>query len=113
MERSERVVIVELETLNEARVQHRGRGCTGRPAAPADQCAAPGVVEGRDALDTDARDRKLCADQGTSDTIQHQGLGMLTDRGGNILQSGGCEPGCQPSRWSLGVSSCAGPGVLR
>src|ERR1700729_2874242 len=105
MERSERVVIVELETLNEARVQHRGRGCTGRAAAPADKCAAPGVVEGRDALDTDARDRKLCADQGASDAVEHQVLCVLADGGRNIVQSGSCQPGCEPAGGSFRVSS--------
>ena len=113
VERSERVVIVELETLDEARVEHRGGRGTGRAAAPADKSAAPGVVEGRDALDADARDRKLGADEGTSDAVEHQVLGVLADGGGNIVQCGGREPGCEPAGWSFGVSSRAGPGVLR
>src|SRR5580704_8437202 len=103
------MVVIELETLDKARVEHRGGRGTGRAASPADEFGTTCVVQRGDTLDALARDGKLGADEGTADTVEHQVLGMLAYRGRNIVEIGGREPRCQPACGSFRVSG--GPGT--
>src|ERR1700677_846350 len=107
------MIVIELETLDKARVEHRGGRGTGCAASPADERSTACVVQRGDTLDALARDRKLGADEGTADTIEHQVLGMLADGGGNIVQSGGCKPGGQPAGGSFRVGGGPGTPVAR
>src|SRR5580704_4414403 len=103
MKGGERVIVIELETLDKARVEHGGGRGTGRATSPADERSTACVVQRGHTLDALARDGKLSADQGATDTIEHQVLGVLPDRDRYVAQGGCGKPGCQPTRGSLGV----------
>src|ERR1700730_4568724 len=106
------MVVVELEPLDEARVEHRGGRGTGRSAAPANEQAAARIVEGCDTFDAVTRDRELSAHQGTGDAVEEQVLSVIAHGGGNVVQLGICEPGGKlargPIRVGRGASGFAG-----
>jgi hypothetical protein len=97
MQRGQRVVVIQLEPLDEAGVHHGRRRGAGSPAAPADQCGIPGVIERRDALHANAGPGQLRTYQGTADAVQHQVLGPVADGGGNVVERCVSDPGGKPA----------------
>ena len=97
MQRGQRVVVVELEPLDEAGVHHGRRRGAGRSTVPADQCGIPGAVERRHALDADAGDGQLRTDEGTGDAVEHQVLGPVADGGRNVIERCFSDPGGKPA----------------
>jgi hypothetical protein len=84
VQRGQRVVVVQFETLDEAGVQHGRRRGAGRPAAPADQRAIPGTIERCHGLHANAGDGQLRTDDGTADAVKNQVLGSVADGGANV-----------------------------
>src|SRR5277367_2625886 len=97
VQRGQRVVVIELESLDEAGVQHGRRRGAGSPAAPADQGGIPGVVERRYPLDANAGDRQLRTYESTADAVKYQVLGPVADRGGNVVERCFGDPGGKPT----------------
>ena len=97
MQRGQRVVVVELEPLDEAGVHHGRRRGAGSPTVPADQCGIPGVVERGYALDANAGDGQLRTDDGTGDAVEYQVLGPVADRGRNVVERRFSDPGGKPA----------------
>jgi hypothetical protein len=81
VQRGQRVVVIQLEPLDEAGVHHGRRCGAGRPAAPADQYGIPGVIERSHAVDASAGPGQLRADQGAGDAVKDQVLGPVADGG--------------------------------
>ena len=103
VQRGQRMVVVQLETLDEAGVEHRRRRGAGGAAAPADQRAGASVVQGRDRLHALAGDGQLRADQGAGHAVQDQVLGVLAHPRRDICQRGASQPGSQPAGGPRGV----------
>jgi hypothetical protein len=98
MQRRDRVVVVELETLDERAVEDsRSRGA--RCATPADQRCRTNALETHDGRDCGAGPRQLRAHEGTSKTVEKKMTSTLADPDGNVIQCGGREPvGDSPGR---------------
>jgi hypothetical protein len=69
VQRRQRVVVIQLEPLDEAGVHHRRRRGAGGLAAPADQRGIPGVIERRYPLDANTGPGQLRTYQGTADAV--------------------------------------------
>ncbi len=107
VERRERMIVVQLETLNEAGIEHRGRGGAGGASTPADQQGAARVIEGRDGLNALARDGKLSAHKGAGDAVKQQVLRVFTYGLRNVIQRNARDPGGEPPRWSVWIGGGA------
>src|SRR4029077_1325648 len=108
VQRGERGVVVELEALDEAGVEHRGRRGAGPAADPADDRGIARVVENVDTFHSLAGDGELGADQRAGDAVEQQVLGVLAHGGGNVVQRGVRKPGGKPARGPIRVSGGAG-----
>jgi hypothetical protein len=101
------MVVVQLETLDEAGIEHRGRRGAGGASTPADQQGAALVIEGRDGLNALARDGELSAHKGAGDAVEQQVLRMLTYGLGNVIQREARNPSGEPARWSIRIGGGA------
>ena len=97
VQRRQRMVVIQLEALDEAGVHHGRRRGAGRPAVPADQYGITGVIERRYALHANAGPGQLRTDQGTADAVQDQVPGPVADGGGNVVERCLGDPGGKPA----------------
>ena len=97
MQRGQRVVVVELEALDEAGVQHGRGGGAGSFTVPADKRAVPGGVERSYAFDANAGDGQLRTYEGTADTVKYQVLSPVADGGGHVVERRLSHPGGKPA----------------
>jgi hypothetical protein len=102
VQRSARMKVVKLETLNESAVQQRRYG-PARGLAPPDDCLVAASLDAQDPLDRGARPRQLRPDQGAGDAIENERLGALPNVPRNIAQRQACQPVAQPTGRTLAI----------
>ena len=107
-----RKVVVELEALNEAAVEH---GCRrrARGLVPAGDHAGTGVVQCRHGLHCDSRPRQLCANQEAPDSVEEQVASTVGDFSRDVSQRSLGEPRRQLARgpgWISGPDGVDGFG---
>src|SRR6202050_5792923 len=105
------MVVIQLESLDEAGVQQGRRRAAGSPPAPAAQGGIPGVVERRYPLDANTGDGQLRTYESTADAVKYQVLGSVADGGGNVVERCFGDPGGKPTgRTGRGCRGTAGSG---
>src|SRR6202020_3069053 len=103
MQRGERMVVIEFEALDEARVEHRRGHRAGSEITPADQLAGPRGVESRDGLDPLARPGELSTHETAGHAVEHEVLRAITDTLGNVVDGHLGNPGSKPAGRSIRV----------
>src|SRR5580658_9810071 len=86
VQRGQRVVVVELEALDEAGVQQGRGGGAGSFTVPADKRAVPGGVERSYSFDANAGNGQLRTDEGTADAVKYQVLSPVAHGGGDVVE---------------------------
>ena len=81
-----RVVVIELEALDETGVEHCRRGSAGGACAPTDQGRIAGAVEGGHGVNPRSGPGQLRADQGASYPVEDEVLGAFAHRRRNVVE---------------------------
>src|SRR5271169_2854384 len=103
-----RVVVVELEALDETGVEHCRRGSAGGACSPTDQGRIADAVERGHCLNPRSGPGQLRADQGAGYPVEDEVLGAFAYRRRNVVERRVGKPTRKATCWTSRISGLAG-----